>query len=279
MIQLDDLTIVIPVKIESTDRYNNIKTVLGYINHHFKTNVKIIEESNDSPKIDFLDSLTNLSIDYKFYQVPESVAYHRTKYLNEMIFSTTTKVVSNYDSDIFLPVDTYVKVVDTIVKGEMDFIYPYKHGDNGQKQLFYSRWYEDPLKQWIYYPMFKFIQDWDIKNFDDDENVKLYYASFGHSVFASTQKYKEAFGENENFISYGPEDQERAYRFQKLGYKVSWFDNFVYHIEHTRTSDSAQSNPHFTNNCEIFNHIKTLSKEELIEYYNSQEYIKKYNTI
>ena len=39
-----------------------------------------------------------------------------------------------------------------------------------------------------------------------------------------TEIYKKAYGENENFISYGPEDQERAYRFKKLGYKVEWYD-------------------------------------------------------
>ena len=138
MIELNDLTIVIPVKIESSDRYNNIKTVLGYINHHFKTNIKIIEESNDVSKLDFLDSLDNLSIDYKFYQVKDSVPYHRTKYLNEMIFSTKTKVVSNYDSDVFFPVETYVNVVKSIVNEDFDFVYPYILG-SGQKQLFYSK--------------------------------------------------------------------------------------------------------------------------------------------
>lgn len=275
MIELKDLTIVIPVKIESSDRYNNIKTVLGYINHHFKTNIKIIEESNDTPKLDFLDELKNLSIDYKFCKVDSSVAYHRTKYLNEMIFSTTTKVVSNYDSDVFFPVETYVNVVQNILDGDVDFVYPYIFGD-GQKQLFYSKWYENSLKEWIFYPMCKFVQEWDISIFNDDENIKIYPSSYGHSIFASTEKYKKAFAENENFISYGPEDQERCYRFKKLGYKVDWYDGYVYHIEHTRTSDSAESNPHYKGNCDLFTHIKSLTTEEIIEYYNSQEYIKKY---
>lgn len=276
MIELNDLTIVIPVKIESSDRYNNLKTVLGYINHHFKTNIKIIEESNDTSRIDFLDELKNLNIDYKFYQVENGVTYHRTKYLNEMIFDTKTKVVSNYDSDVFFPVETYVNVVNSILKEEYDFIYPYIMG-NGQKQLFYSEWYNNPFKEWIFYPMFKFVKEWDINVFENDDNVKIYGSSYGHSVFASTQKYKEAFGENENFISYGPEDQERAYRFQKLGYNVTWYDGYVYHIEHKRTSDSGESNPKFIENCKLFDYIKCLPKEDLIQYYNSQKYIKKYN--
>jgi hypothetical protein len=277
MINLDELTIVIPVKIESSDRYNNLKTVLGYINHHFKTNIKIIEESPDNPKIDFLDNFQNLSIDYKFYQVPSNEPFHRTKYLNEMIFSTNTKVVSNYDSDVFFPVQTYVDVVNSIINGEFDFVYPYLLGQ-GQKQLYYSKWYESKFAQWT--PMWKFIQDWDINIFDDDsEHVKMWASAYGHSIFADTNKYKAAFGENEEFISYGPEDQERAYRFQKLGYNVNWYNGYVYHIEHMRTNDSSIGNPQFNTNCQIFEHIKTLSKDELLDYYKNITYLKKYNKV
>ncbi len=275
MIELNDLTIVIPVKIESSDRYNNLKTVLGYINNHFKTNIKIIEETPNIPKIDFLDNFKNLSIDYKFCVVSNSTPYHRTKYLNEMIFSTETKIVSNYDCDVFFPVETYVNVVNKLLNNESDFIYPYTNGW-GQKQLFYSNWYNHPLKDKVYYPMFKFVQDFDISVFDNDVNVGTHISSYGHSVFAKTDSYKNAFGENENFISYGPEDQERAYRFKKLGYKVEWYDGFVYHIEHSRTSDSWLSNPFFNSNCKLFEDIKELSEEELVEFYNNQNYLDKY---
>jgi hypothetical protein len=206
MIELNDLTIVIPVKIESSDRYNNLKTVLGYINHHFKTNIKIIEETSNIPKIDFLDNFKNLSIDYKFYVVPNNTPYHRTKYLNEMIFSTKTKIVSNYDCDVFFPVETYVNVVNKLLNNESDFIYPYTNG-YGQKQLFYSNWQESYFKEWVYYPMIQFLKNFDISVFnDDDENIKIDITDVGHSLFANTDKYKEAFAENEDFISYGPED-------------------------------------------------------------------------
>lgn len=277
MINLNDLTIAIPVKIESSDRYNNLKIVLGYINNYFHTNIKIIEESPDDPKIDFLDDLKNLNIDYKFYQVDSKQPFHRTKYLNEMIFSTNTKVVSNYDSDVFLPVKTYIDVVNSILKNDFDFIYPYFFG-NGQKQLHYSKWYQSRFAQSEHYPMWKFVQDWNINHFDtDEEHVKIWPSAYGHSLFANTEIYKKAFGENEEFISYGPEDQERAYRFQKLGYKVHWYDGYVYHIEHMRTNDSAMTNPYYKNNCDIFEYVKKLSEEQLVSYYQQREYLKKYN--
>jgi len=280
MFNLEELTIIIPVKVESNDRYNNLKVVLGYINNHFKTNVKIIEESPDKPKVDFLSDFINLNIDYKFYCVEGNKPYHRTKYLNEMLFSTTTKVVSNYDSDVFFPVETYINVVNSIINNEYDFVYPYIFGD-GQKQLYYSKWYEDPLGKWLYYPMYKFTEDWNPSIFesddiDDKKRVVIQNSECGHSIFANTEKYKEAFGENENFISYGPEDQERLYRFKKLGYRLNWYNDFVYHIEHERTPDSNRENPMFNSNNELFEYIKSLNEKELFEYYKNINYLKKY---
>lgn len=276
MINLKDLTIIIPVKIESSDRYFNLKTILGYLNHHFKTNVIIIEVTNDLPKVDFLGSFKNLKIDYSVQVTPLGESYHRTKYLNEMINKVKTKVVANYDTDVFFPVETYAKVVKSILDDEVDFVYPYFRGE-GQKQLFYSQYQSaDPLEESD--RMGLFLKDFDISHFDNDPKVQIYSSAFGHCVFANTKKYKEAFGENEEFIAYAPEDQERAYRFEKLGYRVKWSDSgdYVYHIEHARTPDSWENNRWFNHNWEVFNHIKTLSEEELVEYYKGQDYLKKY---
>jgi hypothetical protein len=58
MIDLTQTTFIIPVKIEHQDRYRNAKTVLGFLNHHFNTNVFIFESSPDGiSKLDFLDDL------------------------------------------------------------------------------------------------------------------------------------------------------------------------------------------------------------------------------
>ena len=55
MENLKNCTFMIPVRIEHQDRYNNAKSVLGFLNHHFETNVIIYEvsESGES-KLDFL---------------------------------------------------------------------------------------------------------------------------------------------------------------------------------------------------------------------------------
>jgi len=57
-------TFIIPICIESDDRYNNAKSVLGFLNKHFKTNVIIHELTKDDSKLNFLKSLSNLNISH-----------------------------------------------------------------------------------------------------------------------------------------------------------------------------------------------------------------------
>ena len=54
MNDLSHTTFIIPIRVESTDRYYNIKAVLGYLNYHFKTNVKIFEVFPKKTRLDFL---------------------------------------------------------------------------------------------------------------------------------------------------------------------------------------------------------------------------------
>jgi len=57
MIQFEELTIILPLYIESDDRYNNVKSVLSYFNTHIKTDLIIHEYIHDKSKLDFLSTL------------------------------------------------------------------------------------------------------------------------------------------------------------------------------------------------------------------------------
>lgn len=267
MLDLSQLTFIIPVKIESRDRYQNLKTVLGYINHHFMTNVYLFEAHHGETRIDFLETLNNLNIKYFSEVIDKSEPFHRTKYLNNMLNNVNTRLVSNYDADVLLPVQVYKKVCDQLLDTDVDFIYPYGHG-LFQKQLFYSKWYEDKQKDLLYYSMLRFLETWNLSYLDyEDTFLKINESSYGHCFFAKTQSYKDAFGENEYFISYGPEDSERYKRFSKLGFNVERYDSYVYHLEHERTVDSNISNPFFTRNNCLYLFLNELNRNELIKFY------------
>ena len=51
-------------------------------------------------------------------------------------------------------------------------------------------------------------------------------------------------------------------------------DDYVYHLEHSRTHNSWFSSPKFNDNWNLWNKIKTFDRNQLIQYYEGQEYLK-----
>lgn len=271
---LKETTFIIPLVIEHPDRYRNAKVVLGFLNHHFITNVFIYEISErGQTKLDFLDSLKNLSIRHwvelpdRFYG--EKPVFHRTKYLNIMLDEVKTKAVVNYDIDVILRPEVYLNCQDLIINNKSDVIYPFKFGPKGQIRVLEGFNYD------------RFIEQGYNIDFIDNEGPKSYFDSeYGHCIFFDSQVYRMQGGENENFISYGPEDKERGIRFPKMGSRVQWVnESIVYHFEHFRGNDSGTNNPFFHSNWKVFSSLELMDDQQLFDYYNSADYHRNYKTI
>lgn len=262
MIYLNETTFIIPIKIESEDRAINAKITLNYLLSNFQTNIIIYEVSENKKLESILEKIDlNLSfVEYKFIESKDLI-FHRTKILNEMLSQVNTPVVVNYDIDILLEKEIYKMCSDKICKNNFDLIYPYFWG-NSQKQILYSG-------------RNKIINQNNL-NCLLQNDINLAKSEYGHCQFFKTESYINGGMENEGFIGYAPEDQERGYRFKKLGYNVSWQDNYIYHIEHSRTFNSNSSNPKMEDNNKLFEYIKSLSEEDLKKYYLNAEYKKKY---
>ena len=95
--------------------------------------------------------------------------------------------------------------------------------------------------------------------------------------FYKKQSYIDSGMHNENFKAYAPEDKEIFHRFKTLDFKVGRIDNYVYHLEHSRGDNSWFSNPYMKSNMDEWEKIQTMDKQNLLEYYSQQEYLKKYD--
>lgn len=271
-INLKNCTFLIPVKVEHSDRYRNAYSVLGFLNHHFKTNVIIYEASEDGEsRLDFLGELKNLNIKHTVNLLPAGESFHRTKYLNIMLEQVETPVVANYDIDVILPVESYVKCRNSIIKGKADVYYPYVFG-RGQYQIpeyvTRNQFNLDFNPESLLSEILSHQVNW--------ESVPLYYSEYGHCIFFDTETYRKGGGENEEFKSYGPEDKERGIRFKKLGYSVKWLDSVIFHFEHHRGNDSSQANPYIDHNNSLFKRISEMSEKDLEKYYSEVPYRKEY---
>jgi len=181
-----------------------------------------------------------------------------------MLNEVKTPVVANYDVDILLEPLTYYKCQERIRSGKADVLYPYQWGEY-QKQVLQG--YNKEL----------FQKELNLSTIGN-ENIRINHSEHGHCIFFNTNAYRAGGGENENFISWGPEDKERGERFKALGYKVEWLSgSYVYHFEHERGADSNDQNKHYKDNWNLYASLSEKTSEELRDYYNNQEYIKQYD--
>lgn len=263
-LDLTQTTFIIPLCIESEDRRKNTEITLSYLCKYLNTNIIIYEYDTESKLKPILDKIDfgKTKIDHWFIENKTgNKIFHRTRFLNEMIMASRTPVVVNYDIDVIFTPKCYEKCQEFILGGH-DLVYPYFWG-NSQYQVFKSG--RSKLEKTL-----------DLNSLDLKIECNLTRSEYGHAQFFKRSAYLEGGLEQEEMISYGPEDAERGLRFQKLGYVVVWSNFFVFHIEHSRTLNSSQQNPHFKHNVELFEKLKAMSKEELRLYYDNVEYMKKY---
>jgi len=267
-LNLTDCTFLIPIRLESNDRLRNIITSMCYILSNFDTNVIIKEIDSESvfsnyalPQIkEFLGEEPNIN---HIFEKSEDDLFHRMKCINEMIDLSDTKVVVNYDCDVLLPVSSYVNSVNYLLS-DADVVYPYGKGIYQVKVNADNKLVSEFL-----------TNEFDFKILESKSFMEQ--SDFGFCQFFKKSSYVEGGMENENFLAYGPEDKERYYRFVKLGYNVLRLDNKIYHLEHSRSSNSSPNNPNFRSNWQLWNSIQTMSESELKKYYTSQDYLEKYN--
>ena len=275
MIDLKNCTFIIPIRIESEDRMRNVVTVLAYLLKNFDTKVIVKEVDVESvyedqvlPQIeDFLgDNINNLT---HVFEKSDDPVFYRMKILNEMIDMADTMVIANYDCDVLFKRETYVESVEMIMDG-FDLVYPYGFG-NYQKQVFID---DDGVSEFI-------NKDFDFEVLD--KKSRMYDAQYGHVQFVNRKSYILAGMENENFRGSSPEDKERFYRFDKMGYSVGRIDDIVYHLEHSRGvnswPNSVQGNPYMKQNFDEWEKIQKMTGNQLRLYYSNQEYLKKYANI
>ena len=177
-----------------------------------------------------------------------------------MIVAANTKVVANYDADCILPIESYHQAYDAINDNRVDIVYPYGCGIYQWKANYDIQIYD------------KFVNTLDTSILD--KNKTLSNSTIGWTQFINRKKYIDCYMMNENFVSWGCEDDEFYYRMSVLGNRIARIDNYVYHLEHSRTYNSWFNNPNFNSNYQLWNMIKTFDKNQLVSYYENQEYLK-----
>ena len=168
-----------------------------------------------------------------------------------MLNEVETEITINYDCDVLLNPETYIKAENKILNENFDLVYPYGFEQNDQRLIPNTTEHRYNL------------------NISNPSLYKTALCRYGHVQFFKTKSYRQGFMENEHYRHWCPEDVERCIRFQKLGYNVCWMPGtLIFHLEHPPSFKEP-----FVNKYEIMklhNFLISLSKEKLYEYYKNQ---------
>ena len=138
-IDLTNTTFIIPLRIDTGDRLRNVILSTSYLLHNFDTTVMIKEVDSERrfetfalPIIERLVDTSNLVHIFE-KDTRTDDAFHRTKVLNDMVMESSTDIVVNYDTDLILPIDSYIKAAQMLK--EYDVVYPFRFGNHGERKV------------------------------------------------------------------------------------------------------------------------------------------------
>jgi hypothetical protein len=239
-IDLNDLTFVIPVAFDHNDRKNNLNSSIYHLYKTFETNIKVIEQGG----IAFC--YTKNFADYSRFNSKE---FHRTKMINDSVKESETPFCVNWDADMILnPVQIWYSA--QLLRSGQDIVYPYIGTFNHIERSFLINLLENHYN--LIGKEFRHAKE-----------------SFGGAIFFNKESFLKAGGENENFISFGPEDAERYHRFIKLGLKVCRVNGPIYHMDHFRGINSSKTNPFIESNRAEWHKVRQMSMIDLETYVNT----------
>ena len=240
-IDLSDVTITIPVKYDHPHRKRNLELTVGFLKENFDVNIIIGEQMIDD-KREFETFAQNDT-----YLCWPDGPFHRTRMLNQMAKEAETPIIVNYDCDILLAPAALLVATEHLRNGTCDFVYPYEYTIMDVKASLYKG---DPA---VYAP-------------EIHDRWTYVRPTLGGIVLIKKDIFVFSGGENENFISYGPEDVERYERWLKLGFGHRRVRGHIYHLMHWRGPDSGTTHKHYDDGVKELKRVREMNLEELSTY-------------
>ena len=218
---MDDVTVVIPTRIDSNERYRNLQTIIRFYSSF--TNMHFIVLEADHAQAVYFDEESR--VEYLYYK-DENPVFHHTHYRNEMIKLAKTPIVIVWDIDILVPQKQLYSAVSDVRTHRAVLSYPYDG-------ICYSL--PPDLSE-----NFRCTLDWNLL-FSKDGNLPSMFGELtvGGIFVVNRESYMQVGMENEYFVGWGPEDIERLKRLTILDIPVSRVDGCIYHLYHPRKLNSG----------------------------------------
>lgn len=250
-INLKDTTFIIPIRVDSVTRLENLILTVDCIQKDFDTNIIVLEASSYSNGI---IPLLLKDITYWFIEDKDPVFY-KTKYLNKMTEKVKSNIISIWDTDIIIESEQILDCVQQLRGNNYDVAYPYNGRCLDTSDILRNHY-------WIHRDI-EFLKKHKNK-MNSLYSVEGVIGAVGGAIFIKTEKYLDSGMECENFYGWGLEDGERHYRWLELDYKIYRNKDCLFHLSHPRDSNGMfRSENHKKKAIHDLNEIVNYSKEKL----------------
>jgi hypothetical protein len=255
---LKDATFVIPVRIDSDDRLENLSAVLRYIRKNFDTNVLVLEADSENR---IPAELVPEGIDHLFIE-DHSPIFYRQFYNNMLLGMAATPIVIKCDADIVVPPSQMNDAVNAVRYGDCRVSYPYEGIFTHVKGVLRSDFIRtlDVRSLWQYLPSYPSSQP-----------------SYGGCVIVDRATFLGTGVDNEAFNGWGFEDQEMSKRVKILGHSIYRAKGPLFHLHHPRGQHSFfYDEEERMNSYREYIRVCNMSAAELQVYLKSWENHKTY---
>lgn len=179
-----------------------------------------------------------------------------------MLGLCVTPYAAIWDADVIVPFSNFVKALTILSEDKATIVLPYD-GRVWDMTEYFSQIYRIHKDERLF------------GYYNCQCNFMNGYESVGGGFLVDISLYRQAGLENEHFIGWGPEDEERVSRLFILGHKVESVDGEMYHLHHWRgiNSGSIDAEMALVTKRE-YAKICSMSKSELEAYIHSWDWIK-----
>lgn len=218
---LNDVSILIPVRIDSEERKANLETLIRF--YRQQTNAQfIIWEADQYPRLKIEEDASLL---YIFHRDSDPI-FHHTRYRNEMIRLARTPIIAIWDTDVFVPLEQMYEAAEQIRKQQAVLSYPFD-----------GVCYSVPPAMSV---LFRKEMNIGMLNVYKTKFPTVFgMLTVGGVFFVDRERYRQAGMENEYFYGWGPEDAERLKRITLLNLPVSRIKGDIFHLWHPRKLNSG----------------------------------------
>lgn len=210
------ISIVIPLRVDSKERSDNLNFILSLLLQEPFVDVDILEADVEQ-RFHLLHH--DERVRHRFVEDSDRV-FHRTRYLNRLLLAARHPIVGVWDTDVIISFAQLTAAVEQVRLGSV-MSFPY----DGR---------------------FIFLNEKESLAVREDVSVlgkmEISYGgrpSVGGAFLVDRDKYLEAGGENERFYGWGPEDAERVKRLEILELPVSRVEGPLFHLYHPRGMNSG----------------------------------------